>query len=368
MRLCYIAPAGSIHTERWLKAFIERGHEVHLITLPDAATKIEGVILHPLANGYSKIRFARWILAARRIIGQIRPDVLHGHYLTRYGWLAALTSFRPLVLTAWGTDIYIDPKNSRLTRILTARALRHASLVTAVSIDLCDSVTRLGARPDRVKLVQWGVDTRLFRRDTDTSELSLRLGLDRGPVILSTRNLFPNYNQDVLIHALPSVLRTIPDATLLLKYSKYDTLYLQELQALANRLGVKNEVRFVGDGSHSELPPYYALADVFVSIASSDGTPVSLLEAMACGTAPIVSNLPSLREWIVDGQNGCLVSPQDIEALANAIVHLLLTRDLGHKFARRNRRIIEERADHLLEMQRVEDLYQSLIRPDKGRI
>src|SRR5512139_1858658 len=83
MRLCYIAPSDSIHTERWLNAFVERGHEVHLIVLPGEARKMEGVILHPLPNGYPKIPFARWVLTARKIIKQIRPDVLHGHYLTR---------------------------------------------------------------------------------------------------------------------------------------------------------------------------------------------------------------------------------------------------------------------------------------------
>jgi len=366
MRLCYIAPTDSIHTERWLNAFVEQGHEVHLIVLPGAARKMEGVILHPLPNGYPKIRFVRWVLTARKIVKQIRPDVLHGHYLTRYGWLAASTLFRPLVLTAWGTDIYIDPKKSGLTRLLTAWSLRHASLVTAVSRDLCDSAIQLGARRNCAEVIHWGVDPLLFRRGTDTSGLRLRLGVDRGPVILSTRNIFPNYNHDVLLSALPSVLRAIPGATLLFKYSSYDPFYLEELQTLANRLGIKDKVRFASNGPYREIPSYYALADIFVSIASSDAAPISLLEAMACGPAPIVSDLPSFREWITDGQNGYLVPPRDTEALANAIVHLLRSQDLCHQFARTNRRIIEERADHRMEMKRVEGLYQSLIRPDSG--
>jgi L-malate glycosyltransferase len=366
MRLCYIAPPDSIHTERWLKAFVERGHEVHLIVLPGVVRKMEGVIFHPLPDGYPKIRFARWVGSTRRIIRQIRPDLLHGHYLTRYGWLAAFTFYRPLVLTAWETDIYMDPEHTRLAHLLTAWSLPQASLVTAVSRDLCDSAIRLGARKKVTEVIHWGVDPLLFRRDTDTSALRLRLGLDRGPVILTTRNISPIYNHDVLLSALPSVLKAVPGTTLLFKYSGYDAFCLRELRALADRLGLKGEVRFVGEGSHGELPSYYALADVFVSIASSDGAPVSLLEAMACGSAPIVSDLPSLREWIVEGQNGCLVAPRDVQGLADTIVRVLRSQDLRQRFAGANRPIIEERADHRVEMKRAEGLYQSLIRPGNG--
>ena len=160
MRICYFAPAHSIHTQRWLQAFVNLGHEVHLIALPDEPANLEGVNLHRLPIGRPKIRFFQWLLASRRIIQQIRPDIVHGHYITRYGWLAALTLFRPLVLTAWGTDIYIDPARSRLTRWLTRWVLQRANLITVDAVDLRERITALGTRPDRVALVQWGVDTR----------------------------------------------------------------------------------------------------------------------------------------------------------------------------------------------------------------
>ncbi len=360
MKLCYVAPGRSVHTERWLSAFVERGHQVHLIALPGEEASIEGVTIHRLSEGRPKMRFVSWTLAARRILRTVRPDILHGHYLTRYGWLAAASLFRPLVLTAWGTDAYLDPPRSRATRLLTGWALRRAALVTADADDLRRQVVRLGAAPRRVQVVQWGVDTTLFRPDLDASELRQRLRLGEAPVILSTRALAPNYRQDVILRALPAVLSVVPDAVLVLKYHEYDQAYLERLRALTGELHLERAVRFVGGTPYAELAAYYALADVFVSVARSDGTPVSLLEAMACGAVPVVGDLPALREWVTDGENGFCVPGGDTAALGGALVRLLVAPKMRTQFARRNRDIIRERADHAGQMGRMEQLYVGL--------
>lgn len=361
MRLCYLAPAASMHTQRWLQAFVERGHDVHLMTLPGEQGAIAGVHVHRLPQGRPKLRFVQWVRAARHIVRHVQPDVLHAHYLTRYGWLAAASGFQPLVVTAWGTDAYVDPQRSRVSRLLTGLALRRAGLVTADAADLRERLITLGARAERAEVVQWGVDTQMFRPDVETAALRASLCLDGGRVILSTRSLSPNYNQITLLRALPAVLNALPDTTLLIKYSQYDPAYLAQLRLMTTELGIESSVRFVGESSYQDLAAYYALADVFVSVASSDSTPVSLLEAMACGAAPVVSDLPSLAEWITDGRNGYAVPPCDETALAHAIIYLLQNGALRHEFARRNRVMVEERAGHAAEMNRMEELYTRVV-------
>lgn len=360
MRLCYIAPAASVHTERWLQAFVLRGHDVHLLALPGAACEIAGVTVHRLPEGRPKLRFVQWTRAARHIVRRLQPDVLHAHYLTRYGWLAAAIGFHPLVLTAWGTDAYVDPRRSRLTRMLTSLTLRRADIVTADAADLLERVVALGARAKRTHVVQWGVDTDMFRPDVDTAPLRTRLGLDGRPVILSTRSLSPNYNQSTILRALPAIMSAVPDAALLIKYSQHDPAYLAELQRLSASLGIESAVQFIGASTYQDLAAYYALADIFVSVASSDSTPVSLLEAMACGAAPVVSNLPALQEWIDDGCNGRCVAPRDQIALADAVIGLLGDEGSRRTYARVNRVLIEERASHSTEMQRMEQLYSAV--------
>lgn len=295
------------------------------------------------------------------MLSAIRPDIVHGHFVTRYGWLAGLSLWRPLVITAWGTDAYIDPDRSAAVRLLTGWTLRRADLVTADAEDLRQRVIQLGARPERTRVVQWGVDTTTFRPGVETAALRQRLDLGPGPVILSTRALKPIYNQDVMVQALPAILRAAPDARFVIKYQGCDANYAAGVRDLVNEPGVQHAVRFVSESAYEELPAYYALADVFVSIASSDSTPVSLLEALACGAAPVTSDLPGLAEWVADGVNGFRVPSRDPAALAAAVTRLLQDDDLRRSFVATNVDMVRERADHARQMDEMARLYMELI-------
>ena len=128
---------------------------------------------------------------------------------------------------------------------------------------------------------------------------------------MSTRGLAPNYNQATIIRAMPAVLKAVPETCLIIKYHEALPDQLTRLRALVDELNLEKFIRFVGATPYADMPKYYALADVFVSIASSDSTPVSLLEAMACGAIPVVSDLPGPGEWITSGVNGLRVRAGD---------------------------------------------------------
>lgn len=360
MRLAYIGPAQSTHTQRWLRAFAERGHQVHLVALPGESASLEGITVHPLPDGPAKLRFVRWTLALRRILAEVQPDLLHAHYLTRYGWLAGASLFRPLVLSAWGTDAYIDPKRSRLARLMARWLLRRADHIIADAEDLRDRLIELGAPPARLSVVQWGVDTQQFRPDLDTAALRERLALGPGPVVVCTRGLLPIYNHDIILQAMPAVLRVLPEVRLIIKYNTYDPALREALYRQTQELSLDKSVRFVAATPYHEMATYYALADVFVSVASSDSTPVSLLEAMACNAVPVMGDLPAIREWVTDGVNGYLVPLRDAGALAAALIRALTADRWRAEVCTLNRQIIEQRADHRREMARVEQLYARL--------
>jgi glycosyltransferase involved in cell wall biosynthesis len=370
MRLLYIADSTSVHTQRWLAYFHHAGHEVHLVTIGHKLAQLPGVQHERNFEKFYYLApsFLPVLLQTQRIVRRVRPDILHAHFVHQYGWLAALTGFHPLVLTAWGTDILQLPRASRtgLGRYLTRMALRKADALTAISAHLKAEMVGLGARPERVHVVFLGVDTTVFRPDLDTRPLRKRLGIPpRAPVILSNRNHIALYNNDIVLAALPAVRGRFPDAVLLLQNAGGPLE--PALRRQAAEMGLAGAVRFLPQMQHADLPPLYALADVYVSVPSWDAGPLSLLEAMASYAAPVVSDLPAPREWVQDGANGAVVPVRDAERLAAAVRDLLADPQRRDALNRLNRRMIVERADHRTRMAQVDGLYRALVAPCRGR-
>jgi glycosyltransferase involved in cell wall biosynthesis len=369
MRLLFIADSTSIHTRRWVCHFAEQGHETHIITLGRKRERLPGV--HHVANFaefyYLRPAFPLVLLRVRRLVRRIRPDILHGHFLHQYGWLAALCGVHPLVLTAWGTDILGLPGASRsgIGTRLTRYALRRADLLTATSAHLKTEMVRLGATADRVHVVFWGVDPAAFRPDIHTHETRTRLAIaPDAPIILSNRNQAPLYNNDTVLRAMQRVLSDVPQAVLVLQNS--GGTGEADLRRLTSELGITASVRFLPQMRHEELPPLYALADVYVSVPSWDAGPVSLKEAMASHATPIISRLPGPMEWIQDGVNGRVVPVRDVDALARAMTDLLRDAGTREAFNRTNRRLIVDRADHRTCMAAVDALYRLLLSAGGG--
>ena len=306
MRLCFTGNPGSIHTQRWVGHFAQAGHEVHLINLgPQPAWKFDWpgpqhhnlpsppVALIPGLRGVLMLTARRRALIA--LLRQIQPDVLHAHSVADPGWFAALSGFHPLVLTAWGSDVLLGlHRGPRLHRWLTRNALHRADLLTADARSVLD-VARPHLRPGaRVELIRFGVDTRAFSPGVDATWRA-RLALESGPVLLSIRQCHPLYNIDVIIRAFARIREEIPDARLLVKLVSQDadTPYLAEMRALADQLALGDAVVYVPQVAYAEIPDLYRAADLVLSVPSSDGLPVSVLEAMACGTPVIASDLPA---------------------------------------------------------------------------
>lgn len=363
MKILYVADSTSVHTRRWVGYFRDAGHDISIITLGRKRETIPGI--RHLANFdqfyYGSPLFLPVLVEARRLVRKERPDIVHGHFVHQYGWLAAMVRHHPLVTTAWGTDILNLPGASRIKigKYLTRHALKKADLLTATSEHLKREMVALGARTDRVHVIFWGVDIDRFRPDADATALRKDWGVEPDQtVILSNRNQTELYNNDIVVGAMFQVLKRFPRAILILQNAggKLEP----QLKSLVRELGMTGSVRFLPQFGHEQLPPLYALADVYVSVPSWDAGPVSLKEAMACGAVPVISDLPGPREWVADEVNGRVVPVRDIEALAAAVVDLIQDGEKRRRFAEVNARRIRENASHAEQMRKMEALYQGL--------
>jgi glycosyltransferase involved in cell wall biosynthesis len=291
-----------------------------------------------------------WI---RRLLSSQRPDVVHGHWLCGFAFFAALAGARPLAAMAWGSDVFrARPAQTFANRV----ALRRAQIAMADSQALIDALVALGAKPDDCLLVNWGVDLAAFRPADGAERAALRaqLGLADGPVLMSPRSLTPIYNPQTILDAWGALAAERDDLQLVMKHMGQDGEVLRDVP-------YPDRVHVIGHVDYRRMPDYYRVADVCISIASSDSAPRSVFEAMACGVPCVVSDLPWVHEQIAD-EREALIVPIDRDAVAAAVRRLLDDRELAGGIAGRGRALVERRHDRAAHMDRLADVYRALVR------
>jgi glycosyltransferase involved in cell wall biosynthesis len=354
LKLCFIADGRSIHTQRWCEYFAGR-HEVHLVTYDPMERRIDGVVEHVVASGFENLYLSFWPrhLRVARIVKEIGPDLVHAHFIAKYGFHLPFLGIRPTVVSAWGDDVLVLPQRSRLLALFTGYVLRQADLVYAVSRNLKRRIeSDFGIAEGKVRYLPFGIDTDLFSPGPAAKS--------EAPVIpvLCNRGFFPVYDIGTLVrgfcraHGRDGRLRLV---------LKGDGPEKDAIAALVRSLGLEEVVSFRARSSFAEVPRDYREAAIYVSTARSDGTPVSLLEAMASGLPCIATNVGGVPEWVSDGVDGVLVPPGDPESLAERLLELASDPQLRGAYGARARARVLKDGDWYKLMPRAEKDYEELV-------
>ncbi len=354
MRICYFGDAESIHIIRWCLHFKKLGHEVHLISYKTAG--IDGVHVYPVYDSNIQVQGGNWkvmltVPKVKALLRKIKPDILHAHYATSYGVVAALSGFHPLVITTLGSDVLISPKKSRMYRILLRYALGKADWITAMAEHMKLAMTDMGVKPEKISIVPFGIDPLIFNpegRKTNKNKF----------IITSTRTFGPIYYVENIIKAVAQLKGTIPGIFLNLIG---DGNLRPDLEKLVVDLGLENEVNFFGMVPQTFIADVLKTSDLFVSLSSSDGNNISLNEAMACGVFSVVTRIAANEPWIVDGVNGYFVPVNDLPALVKRVHEVFEQReDLQKDCMETSARIIRDKAIWSENMAKVEKKYKQL--------
>lgn len=349
----------SPHVRAWAELVAGAGHDVHVagriapgwpeLDLPVASHRLSAAWPPPL-RGFNMSR------ALRRVAHELEPDLVHAHYLPEYGWMAAREGLRPLICSAWGSDVLalrgVNRPRARL-------ALDASALVFVDSEHLARGVRALARSDVGVEVVRWGLDLEAFAPgDPAAAREALGIPPD-GPLVVGMRGLKPVYNPELLLEAFARVRARRADARLLLKHPLAATPAF--VAAAIERLGLQDAVTVLGNVSPKQLPEVYRAADVVVSIASSDSSPRSVWEALACGRPVIVSDLPWARDELAPGGQALLVT-LDAFAVADAIDRVLDDAALADGLAAASRALAVAELDPLACTARVDALYKSVVR------
>ncbi|MFG6415736.1 glycosyltransferase [Roseateles sp. DC23W] len=233
-------------------------------------------------------------------LAQVDADWLHAHYLTSHGTLAwaARLGWRlraQIAGSAWGSDILVTPQRGGAWRWLTKKALRECAVTTSDSQHMTERMRELGAR--EVMTFPFGL------------EAMPKQNVKKQPwLCFANRGLEPIYRPQRVIEAFARIAGVQPDARLVVAN---DGSLRAALQADVATRGLADRVSFVGLLDAAAQAAHYARSTWFLSLPQSDSVSVSVLEAMAHGCVPLLSELPANRELIGDSARGLIVSDTD---------------------------------------------------------
>ncbi|MFC2001653.1 glycosyltransferase [Chloroflexota bacterium] len=350
MKIAYIADANSIHTQRWANYFAGKGHEVHIISTRPPA--LPGVNVHRIGcTGFKLLSDMVSLFQCKRLLKRIKPDLVHAHFITGYGFLGALMSYHPFIVSVWGSDVLIDPKNSKLTEYALRYTLKKADAITCTSPYLYKATLPYAPQHSIIKIIPFGIDLGVFKLPSKPPNRP-------GKTIGTLKRLDPVYGIDYLIRSIPHIRQKHKDVRILIAGYGNQKPY----QQAAQEIGVEKNVEFIGTVPHAAVTEYLSRLDIFVMPSLSEAFGVSALEAQALGIPVVATNIGGIPEIVKDGESGLLVEPQNPKAIADAIIRLLDDEALRKRMGARGRKLVEEKYDWNENAKEMEALYSEFVR------
>lgn len=296
MRVAVLADAASVHTQRWVRALVAR--RIDLAIWSERAWPEAPVPVHPIAARGRQI----WRQAG--LVGEAvrgyRPDVVHAHYVSRYGLYAALAGLAPRVLSVWGADVEVFPEaHGGLNRYLLRWIFRHADAVTASSRYLAEVTARYTRKT--VSVIPFGIDRDRF----------VAAPPNNGPLRwIINKALEPVYGIDWLLPLWAEIEGPWHGRIL------GDGAQRDQLARWIDQHHLGDRIELMGRINPEDLPVQLAWADVGLYPSRRESFGVAPLEMQAVGRAVVANRLGGLPEVVSEGVSGWLIDPGDREGWA----------------------------------------------------
>ena len=224
MRVLYFTRDYSPHDHRFLSALANSGHEIFSLRLERSGYQLEdrplpAGVTHVLwAGGTAPVRLQDGFKLRRdlkRVINEIKPDVIHAGPIQKSAFLTALTGFKPLVSMSWGSDMLVDAERNLFWRAASRFTLKKTSILVGDCLAVQNKALDFGFPEEDCVIFPWGVDLQHFR-PLKNSDLRKRLGWENDFVLLCLRSWEPIYGVDIFVKAFARAAREIPELRLML--------------------------------------------------------------------------------------------------------------------------------------------------------
>lgn len=339
MKVLHVGPH-SVHVTRFINAFQKEGIDHFLLTEePDTEVQVvDQFVLN--VHTLNPLKFIGFFAIVKRILTLVQPDVIHVHQVNRLAFIVTKVAAQvgiPVITTAWGSDVLVMPKKNKLYHFMVRKTIERSKFITADAREMVEAMQKIVLNSTNYHLIQYGIEPVAAQK--------------KEKIIYSNRLHKKLYRIDAIVAYFSSFHASHPDWKLRIGGSGAETELLKQQVA---DLKLHDHVVFLGWLDESKNREEYAKASIYVSLPWSDGTSVSLLEAMSAGCIPVVSDLLSNKEWIDQGENG-IIETIDQNPFEQA---LLLDSD---SVAKRNQLLIAEKATRTASITKFEAIYQQAI-------
>lgn len=330
--------SNSVHVSSYLLAMSTDDAKNYLLT--EEECPFEGVVANEVISfrSLNPLNLLKSYRLLKNYIKSLNPDVIHIHQVNRLAYFVSKVAHAlsiPVVTTAWGSDVLLIPQKNAFFHFLVKQTLKRSQVVTADSQDMIEAMKAI-VSSDKYVLLQYGIDP-------------IRPG-EKQNIIFSNRLHKKLYRIDKVIDYFNEFVQLHPEWKLVIGGTGEET---EALKNQAEKLKLTDKIEFVGWLQKAENNDWYAKSTFYISIPESDGTSVSVLEAMSAGCIPIVSDLPVSKEWITNGVNG-IIEQQGKNPFVQAI-------DLdAEKCSEINQRNVQERATRTASLKRFKEIYETL--------
>ncbi len=336
----FVADASSIHTVKWVDYFVLQGYDVYLATFSqENNTKCSKVFFlsdKKMKKSGNNFYYLFQIFKLSKILQEIKPDIINAHFSYSLGFITLLALKMSKVQSLFsvvchGSDI-LSPPMSIITNKINRYVLDSADKIFAVSDQLKDAIEFMDIDIDKIFIGQYGIDIKAYHHTEKEID------------IISNRAYIPNSRIDLLLDILNKEKYDNLNIVFVLPNITTNTLhYLQSKY---------NNIDFYSNMDYEVMIKMIKKSKIYVSATKSDGTALSLLEAMYFKCIPLVSNIVSNRSWILDSVNGYLFnSKKDLEIKLDKI----LNEEKQNLITKINKKLITEKANYMIQMKKIEN-------------
>ncbi len=326
LSLLFLSDTYSEHTEKWVLSLAQQGirvgvfsfnkapyawyeNKINIELLFEPETAITGIGLK------EKLNYFKYLPILKSKIKTFKPDIVHAHYATSYGLIAALSRFKPFVVSVWGADVYDFPKQNTINRRILKYVLRKANMICSTSH--CMKTETQLYTSNLITVIPFGIDIVKFNRAPEQLPFQNKAVITIGNI----KPLESKYGIETLIQAFEMIIKKyihLSFQLLLVGEGSEKTKY----EDLCQTLNIKDKVVFTGRVPHAQIADYHRKIDIFISLSvlDSESFGVSLVEAMSSKSCVIASNVAGFNE-VLGGDNTCgfLIPKNDVQQAVQAI-------------------------------------------------